>query len=265
MAQEVARANRTYSRPSIPSRDLVDLVDWCMSASERDGHGKLYLRNVPGEKDRRLLSERVHVLMASLKDHDQREIAIMIGDMLAAYDVAQAKQITAAERKAAIVVYVRELHGVPTWAIAEACNRIRFGTAPDISHQYKPTPIQVRVLAVSIAQPWKQQVMLIGEILTAQTYHEGPSEEERKGIAIKWRALADALKAGPIEDGLMNRLAEVDSERNEALLRRMTARSGDLIKRMWAARGEQPRMAGNLLISPSLVKQLEAKERESPQ
>jgi hypothetical protein len=216
---------------------------------------------MPSQQDRVALTERVRSLMASLKHHDRKEIAALILDMLVSYEVAQSKQLTAAERKANVTVYVRELNGVPTWAVAEACNRIRLGLAPDISHQYKPTPIQVRVLAVSIAQPWKQEALKIGEILGAQEYHEGPSEEERGRLAIKWRALAEALKERTLNDtGLANALAEIERERREALLRRHAEVSADAIRREWASVGEKP-PEGELLISRSLVKKIEAQKK----
>ncbi len=206
-----------------------------------------------------MLSERVRLLMASFKHHDRKEIAILIMDMLASYDVAQIKQLTAAERKAAAVIYVRELQGIPTWAVQEACNRIRLGTAPDISHSYKPTPIQVRVLAVSIAQPWKQEALRIGEILGAPEYVEGPSEEERERLAIKWRSLAEALKDGTLgDDGLRNALAEIEKEKREALLRRLVENDRKVIEQGWASAGVKP---PKFLVSRSLVKLIEAQKK----
>jgi hypothetical protein len=212
---------------------------------------------------RELLMRRLKYLLESFKHHDNKEIAAIVADMLAAYDVAQAKQLTAAERKVALVTYVRELQGVPTWAVQEACNRIRLGTAPDISHHFKPTPIQVRVLAVSIAQPWKAEALQIGEILGAEQYHEGPSEEERGRVAIKWRALSEALKGrADGDDGGLNRLAQVaseEAEKEKALISERLRRSAEnteaMIRREWTASGEKP--PEGVLVSRSLVKLME--------
>jgi hypothetical protein len=263
MTQDVA--NRTYlaNRPSIRSREVGDIIDWCMSASERDAAHKLHLRNMPNEGSRQILAVRVRELLGSFKQHDKKEIAVAIMDMLASYDVAQAKQLTAAERKAAVVVYVRELQGVPTWAVQEACNKIRLGTAPDISHAYKPTPIQVRVLAISIAQPYKQEAMQISEILVAPEFVEGPGEEERDRVAIKWRSLADALKNHELSDSdaLMNKLAELERERNVAMLRRLSERSTAAITQEWKDAGQKPPMAGDVPISRALVKLIEERKK----
>lgn len=221
-----------------------------MSAAERDSNGKLWLRNMPTAASRQLLSVRVNALLASFKDHDRREIAIAVMEMLASYDVAQSKQLTAAERKAAVTVYVRELQGVPTWAILEACNKIRLGTASEISHTYKPTPIQLRVLAVEIASPWKREALQIGEILTAEKYQEGPSEEERGRVAVKMRTLADELKG---------ELVASERQRDEPLLRRYAEQTDKAIKREWG--DQEPPKAGELMISRSLVDLIEAQKK----
>lgn len=263
MGQDIAASQTSTSlaeRPSLPGRALTDIIDWCLSACERDDQGKLHLRNMPSMQAREILSVRCKSLLASLKQHDRKQIAYAIMDMLASYDIAQIKQPTAPERKAAAAVYVRELQGVPTWAVTEACHKIRLGTAPDISHAYKPTPIQVRVLAVGIAQPWKAEALKIGEILVAPKYVEGPGEEERGRVAIKWRALADALKDGTLGDdvGLRNVMAEQEKAARETRLNRMAEVSTKAIEREWAAVGGKPT---GYPVSHSLVKLIEAQKK----
>lgn len=234
-----------------------------MSASERSLDGrKLSLRNMPDQEDRQVLKDRVTLLMASFKQHDQKQIAVLILDMLASYDVAMVKQLTAAERRAAATVYVRELHGVPTWAVQEACTKIRLGTAPDISHAYKPTPIQVRVLAVSLAQPFKQEAMQIGDILCAGKYVEGVEGEERARVGIKMRTLADELKDGSLRgEGLATEMSEAEKAQRERLLRRHAEYADDLIKREYARLGIAPVKAGDVPVSPALVRQIQAQKK----
>src|SRR5262249_14383048 len=112
MTQDLTTAPiTTPQRPPLPSKDVVDIIDYCVSASERDDTGKLALRNMPSVQDRQMLTARVRVLLEAFKHHDRKEIAIAVMDMLASYDVAQMRQMTAAERKAAATLYVRELHG----------------------------------------------------------------------------------------------------------------------------------------------------------
>jgi predicted nucleic acid-binding Zn ribbon protein len=260
MAQEVARTAVIYSVPALPGRVITDIVDWAMSAAERDSTGKLFLRNIPNAADKRTLVERINVVMASLKQHDQHEIAILIMDMLASFDVAMSRQITAKERKEAAVIYVRELKGVPTWAVHQACQKIRLGTAPNISHQYKPTPIQVRVLAVNIASPWKQEAKQIGEILNAPLYVDGVSGEERQRVGIKMRTLADELKEGAYREGVIAELSEVEKELAQNTLARHTKNADRMIAGEYARLGRGPIMAGSMVLSPALVRQIQKKD-----
>jgi predicted nucleic acid-binding Zn ribbon protein len=261
MAQEIAKTAVTYSTPALPGRVITDIVDWAMSAAERDSTGKLYLRNVPNAADKRTLVERVNVVMAALKQHDQREIAILVMDMLASYDVAMSRQITARERKEAAVIYVRELKGVPTCAVQQACQKIRLGIAPDISHQFKPTPIQVRVLAVNIASPWKQEARQIGEILNATLYIEGVSGEERERVGIKMRTLADELKEGAYREGIIAELSEAEKQLAQKVLARHAENADKMIAAEYARLGRGPIKAGSVVLSPALVKQIEAREK----
>jgi predicted nucleic acid-binding Zn ribbon protein len=261
MAQEIAKTAVTYSVPALPGRVITDIVDWAMSAAERDSTGKLFLRNIPNAADKRTLVERINVVMASLKQHDQHEIAILVMDMLASYDVAQSRQITARERKEAAVIYVRELKGVPTWAVHQACQKIRLGTAPDISHQFKPTPIQVRVLAVSIASPWKQEARKIGEILNAERFVEGVDGEERQRVGIKMRTLADELKEGAYREGVIAELSEVEKELAQKTLARHAENANKMIAAEYLQLGRGPVKAGSVVVSPALVRQIQ-KEKD---
>lgn len=242
-------------RPSLRSRDISDVIDRCLSASERDGQRKLSLRNMPSQQDRMLLSARARTLLDAFKQHDRKEIAIAVMDMLASYDVAQMRGMTAAERKAAATLYVRELAGVPTWAIQEACSRIRLGTAPDISHHFKPTPIQVRVLALQFAQPWKSEATQISEILTAPRHVDGPSEEERKAVGIKMRTLADELKEGAHRDDM-----PAERKQQGAFLERCVETSQKAIEQQWAALGREP---PKFLVSVTLTKLIGLKGTET--
>jgi hypothetical protein len=264
--QAVAKhtAGAIYSqRPPIQGREIDAAIRFATSGAHRGEGGKLYLINMPTETQRTLLAGRAKQLLDSFRHHDQGAIAALIADMLAAYDVAQVKQLTAADRKAAVVVYVRELRGVPTWAVQEACERIRLGTAPDISHAYKPTPIQVRVLAVSIAQPWKNEAIQIGELLAAEQYRAMPSAEERSAVGVKMQSLADAIREGTLgpPDGLRTQWDEMERENRERFAQRAGAISLEAIKREYAKHGESPAMAGNIVISRELAQQL----RERPQ
>jgi hypothetical protein len=134
------------------------------------------------------------------------------------------------------------------------------GTAPDISHQYKPTPIQVRVLAVSIASPWKQEARQIGEILNATLYIEGVSGEERERVGIKMRTLADELREGAYREGAIADLSEVEKELAQKTLVRHTKNADRMIAAEYARLGRGPIMAGSMVVSPALVRQIQKKD-----
>src|SRR6516162_6185529 len=160
MAEDLSALNRNVANPIYSgrptlAREIDDLIRLFRSAGVReDVFGKLQLHIMPTPDQRLMLSTRAKSLLLALKEHNRKKIAAILMDMLASYDVAQARAITADERRVAVAVYVKELAGVPTWAVEEACSKIRLGAAPEISPQFKPTPIQVRLLAVSIAQPF---------------------------------------------------------------------------------------------------------------
>ena len=237
------------------SREVRDIIERCLSGSICDGSTsyKIALINLPSEADRGRLKARYVELIKALHDHDRKEIGALIAEMLGSYDVAKKKYKTKKEMLEVVAKYVQELKGVPTWAVQIACEKIRMGTAPDISHIYEPTTIQVRVLAVSIAQPFKQEAINIGNVVAAEQYHEPVSEEERARVAPLLTELADKMKL-KLEEDYRDRL-----EKNAPRIKKMTE---DIIKREYAARGEEPRYAGDILISPSLIKVIEQKKKE---
>lgn len=228
-------------------RVITDTIDAVTSASERDGRGKLSLRNMPTPAQRDLLSARQRELVAAVHKHDKKAISLAVGRMVAVYDAAQTKRKTKAEAQEVIAVYVLELVGVPTWAVDQACSRIRMGTVPNLGRTHMPTPIEVRAFAVSIALPWKTELLQIGEILRAPEYRDAPDDEERGRVAIKMRLLADELKTASE--------ARVEAERadNTASLRRHAERGLKSIRDHWKSLGQEPKMAGDVMLSPALV------------
>jgi len=213
---------------------------------------KIALINMPSEVALGRLKARYNELMKALRDHDRQEIGAAISEMLTSYDVAKKKYKNKKDIAVDVNKYVQELHGVPTWAVQIACERIRMGTAPDISHVYEPTTIQVRVLAVSIAQPFKTEAINIGNIMVAVPYREPVSVEEQARVAPLLRELADNMKL---------KLEADYRDQQEKYAPRAKQISEDMIRREYAARGEKPRMAGDLMISTSLVKQIEQKKQ----
>lgn len=195
---------------------------------------------------------RHNELMQALRDHDKKEIGALIAEMLGSYDVARQKYKTNKIRMEAVAKYVQELKGVPTWAVQAACDKIRMGTAPDISHVYEPTTIQVRVLAVSIAQPFKTEAQTIGNILIAPKYQQPVNEEVRAKVGALLAKLADQMKA------------KRDQEREEAIAKdapRIKEQTNSMIEAEYRGRGLDPVRANNgMLISRSLLDQIKSRE-----
>jgi hypothetical protein len=237
------------------SHEVRGIIERSLSGAVCDGstNYKIALINMPSDAERGRLKARHIELMNALRDHDRKEIGALIAEMLGSYDVAKKKYKTKKEMLEVVAKYVQELRGVPTWAVQIACEKIRMGTEPDISHVYEPTTIQVRVLAVSIAQPFKQETINIGNIMIAAPYSEPVSEVERERVAPLLADLASKMKL-KLEEDYRDRV-----ERDAPRVAQMTE---DMIKREYAARGDAPRYAGDILVSPSLVKLIEKKKAE---
>jgi hypothetical protein len=238
-------AHRISSRTPARSHEARGIIERCLSGSVCDSTTgyKIALINLPSEAERGRLQARYTELMKALRDHDRKEIGAVIADMLGSYDVSKKKYKTKKDMYEVVAKYVADLSGVPTWAIQIACERIRMGVAPDISHVYEPTTIQVRVLAVSIAQPYKDEVISIGNIMMADQYIEPVSAEEQARVGPLLRQLADGMKAN---------LAEEERQHIEAYHARQQPRRAKFIEAEWAAHGEKPLMAGGVMVSRSL-------------
>jgi len=233
-----------------------------MSGSEREGgnpNGMLLLRNMPNSRQRTLLLNRLVELNEAFKQENSKDAAIAIMDMLQCYDVASSVRLTNAEKKEAATIYVTELRGVPIWAIQTACMRIRMGTAGGISAQYKPTPIQVRQFAEGLIEPLREERGKLSLILFAKEYRSPPNPETQKEMKEKLTDLAEKLKRGEWRKAgsLSDQLDEQDRQRHEAYVRRADAANKRAVAREWEAAGEKPVMAGEIMISRSLVKSVE--------
>lgn len=251
MTNEIA-TRRIYSPPAT-SYECRNIIEYCLSGAtcNADTDFKIALLNMPTSDEIGRLTARHRELMHALKEHDRKDIGAIIAEMLASYDVSKQRYKTQKERMEAVAKYVQELHGVPTWAVSIACNRIRTGSAPDISHVYEPTTIQVRVLAVEIAQPFKTECINIGNILTAQRYNPPVDEAQRKRVGEMMRGLADEMQ---------NRIDSARDDQVRADAPRAKALTNNSIEADYRAHGEEPRRSGDMLISRSLAKMLMHKD-----
>jgi len=251
MGTEIVKGVRTYLVPA-SSHEVRGIISRLLSGSVCDASTRyrIALINLPTKDERGVLAARQRELLTALKEHDRKEIARVIAEMLESYAVVRGR--TREELRAITSKYVQELHGVPTWAVAIGCDRIRVGSAKDISHSLEPTTIQVRVLALGIAEPFAAELASISKVIAAEKWLEPVNEEMRARVLPKLRHLAEQMK--------MDRQLERDKLKanNAAAALRKAA---EIVERDYRQYGEEPKRAGELLVSRWLIKAVEEQEK----
>jgi hypothetical protein len=254
MGTQLIQGQRTYSTPAL-NHQVHDTIRRLLSGSacDQSTRYKIALINMPTKEERGVLAGRQRELLSELRSHDRKEIATVISEMLASYDVARQRYKTKEELKLTVSKYVQEMDGVPTWAVAIACERIRVGSAPDISHAFEPTTIQLRVFACSIAEPFAAELSSISKIMAAEKWIEPVNEEIRARVLPKLRHLAEQMK--------MDRQLEHDKvrARNVAVALRKAA---EVVERDFLAHGEElPQPLGGIVVSRFLKATIEEQEK----
>ena len=207
---------------------------------------------LPTNEERGLLAARRQELITALKNHDKKEIGSAVGEMLLSYDVGRQKY-TPQEMKVTVAAYLHNLQGVPTWAVVMACERIKMGTAPGISHTHVPTAIELRVLAVSIAEPFAAELSNIGKVLAAKKWIEPPNEEMRARVLPRLQKLAEQMKM----DRRIERDAKMAKNAEEGLKRAL-----EFVQRDYIAHGEElPQPLGGIVVSRFLKATIEEQEK----
>lgn len=220
----------TTGKASVPAlaRDVSaeSVLAWCMSGADTSWDGKLALANWPTDEYRAVLSGRHKQVAAALLHHDRKSMAAAISEMLDCYRNSLRKDEDA---RSVVVKYVKELVGVPTWAVEMACFQIRSGTAPGISSTYAPSTIEVRVLAEGIAMPFREEAVKIFRVLQATRLMPPVSETERGRVGKLLTDLAAAMRAGMSA----NREREI-----RPVLDRMRDTADEAIEKDYRARGK---------------------------
>jgi hypothetical protein len=252
MGTEIVKGVRTYLVPA-SSHEVRGIISRLLSGSVCDASTRyrIALINLPTKDERGVLAARQRELLTALKEHDRKEIARVIAEMLESYAVVRGR--TREELRAITSKYVQELHGVPTWAVAIGCDRIRVGSAKDISHSLEPTTIQVRVLALGIAEPFAAELASISKVIAAEKWLEPVNEEMRARVLPKLRHLAEQMK--------MDRQLERDklkANNAAAALRKAT----EIVERDYRMYGEEPPpVVQGVVVSRFLIKALEEQKK----
>jgi len=222
-----------------------ETVDWLLNGAERSQDGGLVLHNWPSNETRRALRERLDECRKKICDHNRTQIMADITAMLTCYTFFM--NLGAEDAKKLATKYFFELKGAPTWAVTKACYQIREGTAPGISQIHAPSTIQVRTLAMSIAQPIMTEAATLDRLLSAKKYVPPLTNEQRDTIKTGMESLARGMKER----------AAVNAERNDAAekaLVRMVENSRQAIMDDYREHGIEPIYTSLGVVSPSLLK-----------
>lgn len=229
-----------FHRMPMPDHEADTIRRRCISGSERE-FGKLMLPNPPSSEERTRLQERHRALVANLTDHNLKEIGAAVADLIACYRnfVKQDEN-----PKTVLAKYVKELHGVPTWACVRACNAIRNNQAPGFSIKYPFSTIELRQYAESYIISLQDEAREIFEVLNAGQLPAPQSPETRAKVQRQLERLAFHLKS------------KADREREEYLapiLQRQRENTDQFILREYQRRGETPVFFADRLVSPQLL------------
>jgi hypothetical protein len=175
-----------------PEADTI--LRYCLSGSTQSNGGPRELINFPGQAARRVLVERQAFLVQGLAGFNREEIADAVLEMLSCYSQYHRTQMDKKALRQVATKYVQELQGLPTWACRKACDAIRFGSAPNVSPTYPPSTIEVRTLAQGYTALIRGELNQIGSVLQGVKAPPQLSSEERKGLAVKFKALGDELR-----------------------------------------------------------------------
>ena len=115
------------------------------------------------------------------------------------------------ERAALIELFVRDLDGVPRWALAASCQAYRRGEVGDGVRV--PTAGEVRLRALRLVDGIDREVRQIRAVLEAQPGRPAPTPERSAVLAAAARDLAAAMRA---DNGPPKRGGMTDAEIREA-------------------------------------------------
>lgn len=174
-----------------PDREVARIVGWCLNGAERDFAGRITgLANWPSEQDRDAMQRRHRALAQHMAQRNDHAIGEAVTALIGCYRNAlkpgeDVRPVTAK--------YVKELHGLPTWACVRACDAIR-------DHKYQdcitfiPSTIRVREIAASYVETVTREATEIFHVLRAKRLPAPVSEAERERIKFGFQKLSEDLR-----------------------------------------------------------------------
>lgn len=181
--------------PIQPDREIDSLLA-SLLIGETNADGRALLAFNPTGQQRQQMALRRDFLAKHLAPMPDGGIARVVTEMLAGFGSARAG---GDEPKMVVTQYVKELRGLPGWAIARACSRFAQGqVGPDevegVNRGFAPSTAQVHTVARRIAQPHREERHKLHQALTGIVEHK-PTPEERQRVGALMRGLADSMKS----------------------------------------------------------------------
>lgn len=246
-ATQYSQAAMSLHRQLMPDREADKLRAQCMSGGEWE-YGRWLMLNPPSPETKQRLEKRHRDIATNLMHHDTKTIAAAVADVIACY-----RNFVKKDEKASSVItkYVKELHGIPTWACVRACDAIRNNQAPGISLEYPFNTIQLRALAESYIKRLQDEARELSQIMLGGHLPPPAPPEARARIARGMQRLAFRLGSSIERD----RRATV-----KPMLERMAGENENTIIREYRNKGDAPVFAGNFLVSPQLVNQIQQRK-----
>lgn len=177
-----------------PDREAQRIVAWCLNGAERDFAGRITgLGNWPTQDQRAVMLARHKVLARHMGERNDSTIADAVTALIGCYRNAlkpgeDVRPVTAK--------YVKELHGLPTWACVRACDAIRDNKYPDCI-TFLPSTIRLREIAASYTETVTREATELFHVLRAERLPAPVSEAERERIAVGFQKLSDDLRRWP--------------------------------------------------------------------
>lgn len=166
------------------------MTAWCLSGAEREPGQPLRLLNVPSREQRAVLQKRHKELTTHMAQRDNSIIADAVTALLGCYRNAlkPGEDIRPVAAK-----YVKELHGLPTWACVRACDAIRLHQYADCI-TFVPSTIRLREIAASYCATIVREATEIFDVLRGERLDVQVSAEERQRIALGFKKLSQELQ-----------------------------------------------------------------------
>jgi len=228
-----------------------DMADLAASFQIAQGDsGEVMLDRLPNADEKRFLKRRQDELARVLrpisyaetdKDKAARMIALMFGGF---------PSLKNADAEMMVANYMMHLQELPLFALERACTAINRHQVKGLDSDWPPTSPRIYEIADGYLRSVVEEKLRYDKVLTTTKLIPPPVDEKKaKVMAKKLTWLRDSID----DDGLIEKIKAEDGARR-------IAHSDEIIRRMWKGRGEEPVTSGGMLVSPSLLESLRAKQ-----